>query len=521
MESSPSEGRPRGILGVIPLVILVATLMADQVTKGLVVLAMSPGQSVPGSGLFRFTYVTNTGSAFGLFPNQTVFLVLASFVGIGVLLVFYRTHPLNNNLLHASLGLQLGGALGNLVDRVRLGYVVDFIDVGAWPVFNLADSAIVVGLIGLLWTLATTKDKDAPEPEPMEDGVLLPVASGEEGTMSGELDRASVDDDNVPERREKPVGVVRRLVADLPGERLDKFLALKQNDLSRAHISGLVARGLVTVNGATAKSSYRLKGGELVKMEVAPPPPTTQVPQDIPLTVVYEDGDLLVVDKPAGMVAHPAPGHPLGTLVNALLARLPDLGGVGEELRPGIVHRLDKDTSGLMVVAKNRQAHDHVSRQIKDRDVRKVYIALATGTLEPAEGIIQARIGRDPRNRKRMAVVERGREAETSFRVLERLPDFTLVEAFPKTGRTHQIRVHFSSLGHPMAGDTLYGGKDPRLDRQFLHAHVLGFRLPATGEYMEFTSPLPAELSAFLVRLRGDEAEVLHGRASGQLAGRL
>jgi 23S rRNA pseudouridine1911/1915/1917 synthase len=310
-------------------------------------------------------------------------------------------------------------------------------------------------------------------------------------------------------------------VADLQGERLDKFLALKQEDLSRAHISGLVARGLVTVNGAIAKASYRLKGGELVEIEVAPPPPTTLLPQDIPITVAYEDEDLLVVDKPAGMVVHPAPGHPMGTLVNALLARLPDLRGVGEGLRPGIVHRLDKDTSGLMVVAKNRQAHEYVSRQIKERAIRKVYIALAMGALEPAEGMIRARIGRDPRNRKRMAVVEWGREAETSYRVTERLLGFTLLEAFPKTGRTHQIRVHLSSLGHPLAGDSLYGGKHPRLDRQFLHAHILGFRLPTTEEYMEFTSPLPVELDAFLVQLRGDGVVVLPGRASKQLAGRL
>ncbi|MFH1559842.1 MAG: RluA family pseudouridine synthase [Chloroflexota bacterium] len=316
------------------------------------------------------------------------------------------------------------------------------------------------------------------------------------------------------------MGAVRRVVADLQGERLDKFLALKQEDLSRAHISGLMARGLVTVNGAIAKASYRLKGGELVEIEVAPPLPTTLSPQDIPITVVYEDNDLLVVDKPAGMVVHPAPGHPLGTLVNALLARLPDLKGVGEGLRPGIVHRLDKDTSGLMVVAKNSQAHDHVSRQIKERAIRKVYLALTTGVLEPAEGIIRARVGRDPRNRKRMAVVEGGREAETPYRVVEMLPGFTLVEAFPKTGRTHQIRVHFSSLGHPLAGDSLYGGNDPRLDRQFLHAHILGFRLPTTEKYMEFASPLPVELDAFLVRLREDGATSLLERVSEQLAGR-
>ena len=180
-------------MGVMPLVSLIVTLMADQVTKGLVVLNMDPGQSLPGSGLFRLTYVTNTGSAFGLFPNQTVFLVLASFVGIGVLLLFYRAHSGNSSMLHASLGLQLGGAIGNLVDRVRLGHVVDFIDVGAWPVFNLADSAIIVGLIGLLWTLSVSKDKRTPEPEPAGDGVL-----------SGELARAPVFDDNYPRRGDEP-----------------------------------------------------------------------------------------------------------------------------------------------------------------------------------------------------------------------------------------------------------------------------------------------------------------------------
>jgi 23S rRNA pseudouridine1911/1915/1917 synthase len=166
-----------------------------------------------------------------------------------------------------------------------------------------------------------------------------------------------------------------------------------------------------------------------------------------------------------------------------------------------------------MVVAKNRRAHDHVASQIKERAIRKVYIALATGHLEPEEGTIAAAIGRDRRNRKRMAVVEGGRQAETPYRVLERLPGSTLVEAFPKTGRTHQIRVHFSSLGHPLVGDTLYGGRNPHLDRQFLHAHILGFRLPASEEYVEFSSPLPVELDAFLIQLRGSEAGVLPGKA--------
>ena len=203
MESSPPEGRPSGILGITPLIILLATLMADQVTKGLVVLAMHPGQSIPSSGLFRLTYVTNSGSAFGLFPNQTLFLVLASFVGIGVLLIFYRTNPINSTLLRLSLGLQLGGAIGNLVDRVRLGYVVDFIDVGAWPVFNLADSAIVVGLIGLFWTLMSAKGRVAPGPEPTGKNVLLPMTPAEESVPDSAMETTSVSDNRVSEKREK------------------------------------------------------------------------------------------------------------------------------------------------------------------------------------------------------------------------------------------------------------------------------------------------------------------------------
>lgn len=187
-----------------PLAIMGAVLIADQLTKQLVVLTMIPGQSMPHSGLFRFTHLINTGSAFGFFPNQTLFLIIASFVGIGVLLVFYRTHPVNSTLLQISLGLQLGGATGNLVDRVRLGYVVDFIDVGAWPVFNLADSAIVVGLLGLLWALAFTSGRGTPKPEPIGKGVLLPETSDDEGTLDGELEMASVAEDNVPQKKEKP-----------------------------------------------------------------------------------------------------------------------------------------------------------------------------------------------------------------------------------------------------------------------------------------------------------------------------
>jgi 23S rRNA pseudouridine1911/1915/1917 synthase len=296
-------------------------------------------------------------------------------------------------------------------------------------------------------------------------------------------------------------------VVDVRDERLDKFLASRETDLSRAQIAGLVAGGLVKVDGAIVKSSYRLRGGETVEMEMLPPPPTGVSPQEIPLSVIYEDEDILVIDKPAGMVVHPAPGHRRDTVANALLARLPDIEEVGDEQRPGIVHRLDMDTSGLMVAAKNRRAHRHVSGQIKDRSVLKGYTALAKGNIDPPEGVIKARIGRDNRNRKRMAVVDLGREAETSYRAVESAPGYTLLEVIPKTGRTHQIRVHLSALGYPIVGDALYGGKDPRLERQFLHAHLLGIRLPGTGEYMEFASPLPADLKAFLSQLNMNGAE--------------
>ena len=296
-------------------------------------------------------------------------------------------------------------------------------------------------------------------------------------------------------------------MVDVRDERLDKFLASRETDLSRAQIAGLVAGGLVKVDGAIVKSSYRLRGGETVEMEMLPTPPSGVSPQEIPLSVIYEDEDILVIDKPAGMVVHPAPGHRRDTVANALLGRLPGIEEVGEEQRPGIVHRLDMDTSGLMVAAKNRRAHRHVSGQIKDRSVLKGYTALAKGNIDPPEGVIKARIGRDNRNRKRMAVVQLGREAETSYRAVESAPGYTLLEVIPKTGRTHQIRVHLSALGYPIVGDALYGGKDPRLERQFLHAHLLGIRLPGTGEYMEFTSPLPADLKAFLSQLNMNGAE--------------
>jgi len=220
--------------------------------------------------------------------------------------------------------------------------------------------------------------------------------------------------------------------------------------------------------------------------------------ESIPLNIPYEDDDLLVVEKPAGLTVHPAPGHTSHTLVNALLSHLPHLADIGDSLRPGIVHRLDKDTSGLMLVAKNSKAQEHLIGQFKSRSVTKAYIALVRGRLTPETGVIEANIGRDPRNRKKMAVVEGGREASTEYQVIKYIGDYTLLEVRLRTGRTHQIRVHLAAIGFPVVGDKVYGVRSPFLSRQFLHACRLGFSLPSSGEYIEFKSELPADLEQAL-----------------------
>ena len=284
------------------------------------------------------------------------------------------------------------------------------------------------------------------------------------------------------------------LVVERGGERLDLFLAREGPSLTRSRARRLLDGGYVLLNGSTPKAAQVLRTGDRISLVVPPATPMELAAEAIPLNIIYQDDDLLVVDKPAGLTVHPAPGHPSHTLVNALLALCPDLRGVGGVLRPGIVHRLDKDTSGLLVVAKCDRAHTGIATQMKDRKVRKGYLALARGRVEPSEGVIDAPIGRDPRNRKRMAVVERGRDASTAYRVLRYLPEYCYLEVSPKTGRTHQIRVHLASIGHPLQGDALYGRRSPILERQFLHAHLLGFQHPVTGQYLEFTSPLPEEL---------------------------
>jgi 23S rRNA pseudouridine1911/1915/1917 synthase len=294
------------------------------------------------------------------------------------------------------------------------------------------------------------------------------------------------------------------------GERIDRYVAQRRPDLSRSYVQKLIADGQASINGRTVSaSSQRVQAGDVIRLTVPPPAPLAAQPEAIPLTIVYEDADLLVIDKPAGLVVHPAPGHASGTLVNAVLAHTPEARAAGEdEARPGIVHRLDKDTSGLLVVAKHERALRFLSNQFKERTTVKTYIALLHGHLSPARGEIDAPIGRDPRHRQRMAIVSGGRAARTGYHVVRYVGEYTLVEAMLYTGRTHQIRVHFASIGHPVAGDPIYGPRRPLpgMQRQFLHAARLALRLPSSGEQREFSSPLPAELAALLPRLEMERA---------------
>jgi len=285
------------------------------------------------------------------------------------------------------------------------------------------------------------------------------------------------------------------------GERLDVFLAHHLEGVSRSQAQRLIEAGLVTVEGRWAKAAQVVRPGQRVVVLIPPPEPLRLEPEPIPVPVLYEDEDLLVVDKPAGVPVHPGPGHPRGTLVNALLALCPQLREVGQELRPGIVHRLDKDTSGLLVVAKTPRAHRHLVEELKARRVHKVYLALVHGVPKAEEGVVVAPIGRHPKDRKRMAVVEGGREAETRYRVREAFPHCALLEVEPVTGRTHQIRVHMAHVGHPVVGDPVYGRRSPLVGRQFLHAHRLGLFLP-DGRWMEFVSPLPGDLEEALAAVR-------------------
>ena len=290
------------------------------------------------------------------------------------------------------------------------------------------------------------------------------------------------------------------------GQRIDVYLSAKQEGISRSHIQKLLKSGLVEVNGEPCRSNYKVRENDRIRLEI-PEPETPEIrPENIPLKILYEDEDLLVVDKPKGMVVHPSAGHYEGTLVNAVLYHCKDgLSGINGVLRPGIVHRIDMDTTGALLVCKNDLAHQDLAEQLKNHTIKRRYRAIVCGNLKEDSGVIDEPIGRHPVDRKKMAVNYRnGKEAVTHYRVLERFGRYTYIECRLETGRTHQIRVHMSHIGHPLLGDDVYGsGRNSfSLQGQTLHAMILGFVHPRTGEYMEFEAPLPEYFAELLRILR-------------------
>ena len=299
--------------------------------------------------------------------------------------------------------------------------------------------------------------------------------------------------------------ILLRASEESKNQRLDAFLASSLDGLTRSQATRLIESGEVAVNGRAVSKSYKLAGGEDIAVTLPEPEPVEAVPQDIPLDVVYEDADVIVVNKPSGMVVHPAPGHPDGTLVNALLYHCAGtLSGIGGALRPGIVHRIDRDTSGLIIAAKNDAAHQYLSAQLADHTLARTYECIVVGALREDRGTVNAPIARHPTDRKRMAVVADGREAVTHWEVIARYPGYTHVRCRLETGRTHQIRVHMAYIGHPILGDTVYGAKKevPGLTGQCLHAVGLRFLHPRTHEVVELSCPLPDEFTRMLQKIR-------------------
>ena len=289
------------------------------------------------------------------------------------------------------------------------------------------------------------------------------------------------------------------------GERIDKAVSSLQTEWSRTQIGNWVSEGVLTVNGEIVKPKYKVRTGDVIEITVPEVEELEIVAEDLNLEIIYEDADVLVVNKPRGMVVHPAPGHATGTLVNGLMHHCTDLSGINGVMRPGIVHRIDKDTTGLLMVAKNDVAHESLVNQLVAKTVTRKYTALVHGHIAHDKGTIDAPIGRDTKDRQKQAVVDSGKHAVTHFQVIERFGDYTLVECRLETGRTHQIRVHMNYIGFPLAGDPKYGPrKTIDFGGQVLHAGVLGFTHPVTGEYLEFSTPLPEDFQQLLASLRDE-----------------
>ena len=288
-------------------------------------------------------------------------------------------------------------------------------------------------------------------------------------------------------------------------KRIDVFLAKNLESFSRSYIQDLIKKGKATIGGKSIKANYRLRNGDNVVLNIPKPEPLEILPENIPLDILYEDNDVILVNKPKGMVVHPAAGHYSGTLVNALLYHCKDnLSGINGVLRPGIVHRIDMDTTGVIIACKNDNAHQNIAKQLAEHSITRRYIAIVNGNLKEAEGVVDAPIARAKNDRKKMAVDKDGKTAVTHYKVLERLKNYTYIECVLETGRTHQIRVHMSYINHPLLGDEIYSGKKEsmKLQGQCLHAMVLGFIHPTTNEYMEFEAPIPEYFNEILKKFK-------------------
>lgn len=319
-------------------------------------------------------------------------------------------------------------------------------------------------------------------------------------------DGKDTDTDWTDENGQETEAIEWTVDADAAKTRIDKYITENLGeDVSRSQVQLWIADGHVSVNDGPIKSNYKVSQGDRIVLKVPEPSAVEIIPEHIPLEIAFEDGDVIVVNKPRGMVVHPAPGHSSGTLVNALMFHCKDLSGINGELRPGIVHRIDKDTTGLIMAAKNDKAHASLAAQLKEHSVNRRYLALVHGNISHDQGTIDAPIGRDSQDRKLYTVTDRNsKHAVTHFTVVERFGDYSLLELKLETGRTHQIRVHMKYIGHPLVGDPVYGkSKGIKLNGQALHAAVLGFVHPSTGEYKEFSAPMPSDMNELLTILRG------------------
>lgn len=457
---------------------IIGLILIDQLSK---IWALSALRGTEGiaviPNVFELSYLENRGAAFGILQDHQIFFVLITVAAAVILTWIYRRIPQPKKYipLRISYALIMAGAFGNLIDRVFRGYVVDFfyfkwID---FPVFNVADIYVTVTMILLLILILFSIRKK-----------ILIFLTGKE---------------NMDETIEIKV------TSEMAGKRLDVVLSEQCSDLTRSYINKLCKEERAALNGKTSKGNKKCKEGDVITLQVPEPTELEILPEEMNLDIGYEDQDVILINKPKGMVVHPAAGHYSGTLVNGLMAHCKDdLSGINGVLRPGIVHRIDKDTTGILIVCKNDMAHQSIAKQLYDHSITRKYHAIVYGNIKEEEGTVNAPIGRSLKDRKKMGIVMDGKHAVTHYKVLKRLKKgFTYIECQLETGRTHQIRVHMASIKHPLLGDDVYGPKKSKytLEGQCLHAKVLGFVHPRTGEYMEFEVPLPEYFEKLLNKL--------------------